>query len=226
MDCVIFGFRGLIVAFFVMMKKSHVLSIGGQPRVAEINISPLHHTTIEMGGTNITVAVFPLDPPLRLPRLYQPGDLVSEIIKYPWLVPLMFGVSGIEAFISREEWKEYAAYEWTEEIYEEVAGLRNALESVPQRNPVWVDAYSQITEMVLCLINGEQFLHTKFSSYEKSGKKIGSVTGKLKLLDGRWKRFSDYDEGALAEALLNCHEKASELVEKGKLQTNPIEKLK
>ena len=202
------------------------LALMGAWRVLCALDGDIHSTEIEVDGKILTVAVFRIDPPIAFPVLYQRGDLASEMKRYTWLKPVMFKRNGFEAFVPRDEWKEYAAYDWTEKNYEYVSGLRKKLEKVVRDDKFWSGAYSRVSYVILCVLNGERYLQIAINSYEKNGKYLGPDPHTLKFLDGKWKRFSVKDDGAFALTFFKCYENAIKLVEEGKLQANPIRKLK
>lgn len=188
----------------------------------------IHSTEIEVDGKNFTVAVFRIEPPIAFPVLYQPGDLYAEMKRYAWLKSVMFQRNGFEAFIPRDEWKEYAAYDWTEKNYEYVASLRKALERVVlvENKDYWAGIRQQISEVVLFTSKDDRILQVRISGFEPNGRPCGAELIFLKSIDGKWKRFSGKDDGSLAVTISNCYKKVIKLVEEGKLQANPIRKLK
>ena len=205
------------------------LALMGAWRVLRALDGDIQSTEIEVDGQILTVAVFRIDPPIAFPVLYQRGDLASEMKRYPWLKPVMFQRNGLEAFIPRDKWKEYAAYDWTEKNYEYVSSLRKALEKVVllDNKDYWSGIRQQISEVVLCTSKDERVLQVRISGFETNGRPCGAEVIQLKSIDGKWKRIASKYYGALsATSLFKCQEKALTLVEAGKLQANPIRKLK
>lgn len=189
----------------------------------------IHSAEIEVDGKKFAVAVFRVEPPIAFPVLYQPGDLASEMKRYAWLKPVMFNRNGFEAFVPRDEWKEYAAYGWTEKNYEYVSNLRKALERVVlvENKDYWAGIRQQISEVVLFTSKDDRILHVQISGFEANGRPCGADTVQLKLFGQRWKKAAPKFYGEFSISIMyKFQEKALALVEEGKLQTNPIRKLK
>lgn len=159
----------------------------------------------------MALAVFTVEPPVKVSPLYQEGDLLMELEQYPWLKALLFGRTGIEAFIPKEEWGDYAAYGWTKRMYEDFSSRRASIEETTREGQIWEGAHRQLSQVLLCVLNGERLPRDQNS---------------LKFIDGKWKRFESNDSFATVFFLLQCHTDALNLVADGQLQTNPIEKLR
>jgi hypothetical protein len=188
----------------------------------------INSTAIEESGDTFAVSVFTLPEPLRIPVCYQPGDLESELKRYPWLRPFLFTQVGIEKYIPRTKWSEYADFDFNDKVYDDITKRCDALNKVVlvSNREFWSGVRLEISEVVLCESGKSRYLDICFKGFEADGKKLASQHIKLSDLHGKWKRTSDKDRGHLAEQLMNCYEKAMKLVEDGQLQTNPIKRLK
>ncbi len=187
-----------------------------------------HCVLIEEMGDKFTVSVYQLPKPLRIPACYRPGDLKKETKSYPWLMPFLFTRFGIDVYIPREDWDEYAAFEWDEKVYAEMVKKCEDLKTIvfDKDSAYWSGVHIEIREVVLCETEKHRGLEVFAKGFDPDGKSLGGEYHKLVDFQGKWKRTPDKDQGRYATQLMNCYEKAMKLVAEGKLKTNPIRKLR
>jgi len=187
-----------------------------------------HRVVIEEMGDRFTVSVYQLPEALRIPACYRPGDLEKELKVYPWLKPLLFTRFGIDEYIPREDWGEYAALEWNERRYAEQLKSCESLKMVvfEKEAAFWVGARIELTEVVLCETDKRRALGIYAGGVGADGKPLIGVLHKLVDLDGKWKRTADDDKGRLVKQVNNCRTRVMKLVAEGKLKTNAIRDLK
>lgn len=178
---------------------------------------------VEENGIRVKFSVFVLPKAMKIPAVYQPGDLKAELRKYSWLKPFLFSRFGIELYIPQEEWNEYAAYDWSEELYSLLIKRAEKLKEVvlDQDHIFWSKVKSEVSEVVLCETKDERSLIICVRGFKPDGTKFGSEYHKVVDVQGRWKRVGD-NLGVLPYRPQQCHEKALKLVKDGELKTNPI----
>lgn len=184
----------------------------------------INSVVIEEMGDRFTVSVYQLPIPMKIPVLYKPGDLAKELKTYPWLKAYLFIQRGIEEYIPREEWCEYAAYEWDEKLYADTAKNCEAMKKafLGKDKVYYSGVRSEMTEVVMCETEKTRALVFCTKSVSADGNSRSSRYAKLVDFQGKWKRTADKDQGRYLTQLMNCYEKAMKLVAEEKLKTNPI----
>jgi hypothetical protein len=189
----------------------------------------IHSVVLNEKGDTFTVSVYNLPDPLWLPSIYEQGVLDKEMKVYPWLKPLLFTRLGIDEYIPKEEWGEYATFVWTDKQCAFMMERCKKLKSVVlgHEKGFWSGVRLEVKEVVLCESKNSRGLEVFIRGFSADGKALGGGEyHKLVDFGGRWKRTPDKDEGRYATQLMNCYEKAMKLVAEGKLKTNPIRKLR
>lgn len=193
-----------------------------------INYGKIHCTDIEVDGRQFTVSVYKLPGALRLPVVYKPGDLDKELRIYPWLKPVLFLNYGIEEYIPREEWKEYADFKWDERVYKEYIERceMKKEQAFVLKKEYWSGVHLEMVAIVLCESDMGRALSTVITGTDAEGKRLSGAYKKLVDFDGKWKQAAFNDQGVYSRQLALCYDKAMKLVDEGKLNTNQIRKLK
>lgn len=190
----------------------------------------INSVVIEEMGDRFIVAVYQLPERIRIPVVYEPGVLETELKRYRWLKPLLFTRFGIDDHIPRDEWGEYATFEWNEKIYAQMTKkcelLRSTFLGKDKTSVAGVGVRIEIGEVVICKTEKVRGMEIYLKVVTSDGKYNGGEYHKLVDFQGKWKRTPDKDEGRYATQLINCYEKAMKLVAEGKLKTNPIRKLR
>lgn len=146
----------IVCAFFAAMA---VLGLAGF-LFFRLESQKIERAVVEEGGTRFEWSVFVLPKTLNIPAACQPGDLDVEVRKYSWLKPFLFSRFGIELYIPKEEWCEYAAFDWSEELYASLRKRSEKLKDVVlnQDKEFWSKVKSEVSEVVLCETKGQRVL--------------------------------------------------------------------
>jgi len=216
--------RKSYVAALILMGLVAILLFAAVSGMGRKNVS----TVLDVDGDQFTVSVYRFPEPLRIPVLYEPGVLQEELASYPWLKAFLFTLTGVEAYIPRNEWSQYADYAWNEKVYrsiEKMCAVRRENVLVKQKER-WAGAYYTLSAVVLCEDSKRKALSAYMKEILSDGTSSGGLYNKVAYCDGRWKRVAADDGGRYAKQLMDCHAKAMKLVDEGSLKTKPIGKLR
>lgn len=190
----------------------------------------LHRMVVEEGGTRFVVSVFNFDQAMRIPILYNPGDLKKELSRYSWLGPALFTWNGFEEPIPKEKWRDFFEFEWDDKTYSHYLERCRSRKRAVQVDHVdfWTGITYELETLVCCSTDGASYLVILPLVRDGKGKSEASEYIRLKKIDGRWKRFADISDsgGVFGLKLLKCYKTAMKAVESGELGTNPIRRLK